>query len=192
MSMILADGLLHTLVILLRTLHAMHKRSHSPKQAQQPFGCLRAVDWPEQSFDDRRRGAGVRPWPDTQLSRRRWLRTCGGRVDDDQACGSLLSSMLTLSKAQVPICIKFLSPEANDARPPTLVSSDLPDLGGSSPWWCVLAAKPAMAWAVPSRVILFYLWLSPLVARGCSSAKLNRDEVASLFAVLQSFGGTTR
>ncbi|KAF0930600.1 hypothetical protein E2562_033764 [Oryza meyeriana var. granulata] len=52
MSMILADGLLHLLVILLRKLHV---RWCSQQQAQQPFGFVSAVDWPAQSFDDRRR-----------------------------------------------------------------------------------------------------------------------------------------
>ncbi|CAM0902702.1 unnamed protein product [Alopecurus aequalis] len=59
-SMILADGLLHMLSILLRTLSTMNKHDNpQPMQngaGQQPFQCLSAIiDRETHSFDDRRR-----------------------------------------------------------------------------------------------------------------------------------------
>ncbi|XP_020180943.1 probable metal-nicotianamine transporter YSL17 [Aegilops tauschii subsp. strangulata] len=56
-SMILADGLLHMLCILVRTLYAMYKNPQ-PRQSSngQPFRCLSVVlDRSASSFDDRRR-----------------------------------------------------------------------------------------------------------------------------------------
>uniref|UniRef100_A0ACD5V4N7 Uncharacterized protein n=1 Tax=Avena sativa TaxID=4498 RepID=A0ACD5V4N7_AVESA len=60
-SMILADGLLHMLSILIRTLYTMCKEQDNPQPMQhnaggQPFHCLSAViDRTMHSFDDRRR-----------------------------------------------------------------------------------------------------------------------------------------
>ncbi|KAI5011309.1 hypothetical protein ZWY2020_013446 [Hordeum vulgare] len=59
-SMILADGLLHMLCILVRTLYTMYKQQENPQPRQssngQPFQCLSAVlDRTAYSFDDRRR-----------------------------------------------------------------------------------------------------------------------------------------
>ncbi|XP_047063040.1 probable metal-nicotianamine transporter YSL17 [Lolium rigidum] len=59
-SMILADGLLHMLSILIRTLYTMSKQEDNPQPMQnaggQPFQCLNDIlDRTTHSFDDRRR-----------------------------------------------------------------------------------------------------------------------------------------